>query len=262
MSKDILSTQPSPSLYERAMQARKEAAALVAVLALSACASPSTGSTAEAAPDSSADTTSETVTTVVETPEPEPTETETTTVETESTVSIAGERGVPTAEQIETAKQGIPGELSPADAIRYAGDIMNIYVKSGDVSIVGTEYVETPESIDEGSELLEAIHGPYLESTLTDNQQAARLAMSGYVASSEVLHTDVDSLTQFVPDVTTLVESGTTASMEYDNFNDDNNDNPNMDGRDADWRMSATLIKDNGANLWYVVDQSNLGQIS
>ena len=247
------------------MQARKEAAALVAVLALSACASPSTGSTAEAAPDSQTTTTSETVTTVVETPEPEPsepTETETTTVETESTVSIAGERGVPTAEQIEAAKQGIPGDLSPSDAIRRAGDIMNIYVKSGDVSMVGTEYVETPESIDEGSELLEAIHGPYLESTLIDNQQAARLAMSGYVAASEVLHTDVDSLTQFVPDVTTLVESGTTASMEYDKFNDDNNDNPNMDGRDADWRMSATLIKDNSANLWYVVDQTKISQIS
>lgn len=230
---------------------KKQIAALVAVTALTACQSPDSGNTAQAAPDrataSPTATTSETVTTVVETPEP-------TETESWSETSIADEHGVPSAEQVETAKQGIPGHLSLAEAVAYAGNIMNIHNKSGTVEFGAPgEFIETPESILEGDEILKALYGPsYGDGSQFDNIRYARTTLSGHAMSSEILGNDVDIYLEFT-NTAILTEDEFSGTVEYDGIRTDNLGNENLDGLEADRHVTATLAKDEATNTWYVL---------
>lgn len=257
MSKDILSSDTKPSLatrtMERAQRAKKEAAALIAVLALSACASGESGSNVEAAP-----VTPTTSNSATESPTQAPSETVAPVVETESTtVSISEVRGKPTPEQIELAMQGIPGNLNPVEAAEYAGDILNIYNKSAEGEIdpnVPFGFTETAESAEQGRAILEALYGKFVNGEEAQANLRARLILSGHVQASVGLGDEVDILLQYDADPSSVGEEPGRALVEYDAIYTDNLESPNLDYLEED-QLGVTMILARDGDNWTVEQQ-------
>lgn len=175
-------------------------------------------------------------------------------------VDISDITGRPTPEQVDLALEGIPGDLSPLEAVQYYNSVMNIYSNSAEIDISTTPPTETATSKERGDELLRVIFGDYYASQDIENYNKSRLEFSSQFAAAEILRDEYSHTVKIIPDETTLQKiDDSTFTVDIDEIKEDSNSDPNTDGLDADYHGSITMTKD--GNKWVVQSTENFGKI-
>lgn len=175
-------------------------------------------------------------------------------------VTLEGVTSKPTAEQVELAKQGIPGDLSVAEAVAYAGDIINIHTNGGEFSFgEGSTIIESESSQAEGDEILTALYGSYLSTTADGgvNSRNARLQVGSRVASAVALGDEPNTSIEWIPDTTSETNNPDgTISIEFDEvISTDIPTLADVYGNSED-RVVAVLSNEN--NRWYLVSTTEV----
>ena len=178
-------------------------------------------------------------------------------------VDISKIDGRPTKEQIALAKEGIPGDLSPKEAVRYAAHIITIIETSGRFEIIDGEMIQTEESMAEGDELVRALFGDSVTDRDIERGREARSNISKIIYSNEIMHGSFIRITSH-ENISDPVDLGNGLyTVRYDDISTIKSDkeiSKNLVNLDRDIGCEVDIAKTNGK--WHFTGPARYAETS